>query len=167
MKLLLLFTSIVALAQTPALRKGISVEMAVTTSAVPMREADEAGSLIVAVTRSGQLYLEAEPVAPAAITAQARAGAKLFVKADTRASYAGVAVALTALRAAGVDGVSLLTSQRDPVDGRDTPPKGVRVSFGAPRESGQKAVGLEFAGPMLFGDVVRIIDAAGTAVFLR
>jgi hypothetical protein len=45
-------------AQTPVLRKGVSVQMAVTTNAVAMPGADSADSLVVAVTFRGTIYVE-------------------------------------------------------------------------------------------------------------
>ena len=45
-------------AQTPALRKGVSVQMPVTTNAVAMPDADLADSLVVAVTFRGTVFLE-------------------------------------------------------------------------------------------------------------
>jgi hypothetical protein len=59
----------------------------------------------------------------------------------------------------------LLTSQ--PGGAR---PNGLEVSVGALPDSPEKAVALDPAGPVLFGDVVRIIDASRSAavkVFLR
>jgi len=162
----------VALAQPPALRQGIRVEMAVTKSASPMREADQAGARIVAVTRSGDFYFEATPVTPAALTEELRVvrGSNIFVKVDTNAPYARVAALLTALRSAGGTNANLLTSQRDPTDGADAPPKGIRVSLGELPDSREKVIVLDAAGPMLFGDVVSIIEAsraAGAKVVLK
>jgi biopolymer transport protein ExbD len=175
MKRLLWITWIVtavALAQPPALRQGIRVEMALTNSAAPMREADQAGARIVAVTRSGDVYLEATPITPAALTEALRAAqsADIFIKADSNAPYARVAAVLGALRSAGDGTANLLTSQRDPTDGADAPPKGIRVSLGELPDSREKVIVLDAAGPLLFGDVVRILDAsraAGAKVVLK
>jgi hypothetical protein len=46
------FAAVIA-AQTPALRKGVSVQMPVTTNAVAMPDADLVDSLVVAVTFRG------------------------------------------------------------------------------------------------------------------
>jgi biopolymer transport protein ExbD len=164
-------TVAVALAQPPALRKGIRVEMTVTKSAEPMREADEASARIVAVTRNGETYLEAASVTSAALLEEFRAAgsARVYVKADARASYASVAEVLTALRATGAQRANLLSSQGDAA-GRSESPMGLSVSLGRLQESGEKAVILDPSGPLLFGDVVAIIDAsrsAGAKVFLK
>lgn len=162
----------VAQAQPPALRQGIRVEMAVTKSAAPMREADQAGARIVAVTRSGDIYLEATPMTLAALTEELRAarGSNVFVKVDTNAPYARVAVVLSALRSTGDGSANLLTSQRDPADGANAPPKGISVSLGGLPDSGEKVIVLDATGPLLFGDVVGILDAsraAGAKVVLK
>src|SRR5712671_6358598 len=47
-----------------ALRKGISVELAPTSSAVPVPDADKQDALIVTVTESGKIYLGPVSVAP-------------------------------------------------------------------------------------------------------
>jgi hypothetical protein len=52
-------------APTPALRKGVSVEMPVTMNAVAMPDADLADSVVVAVTLRGALFLEVTAVTPA------------------------------------------------------------------------------------------------------
>ena len=46
---------------TPVLKKGISVKMPVTTNAISVPKADEENSLVVTVTRDGNLYLGASP----------------------------------------------------------------------------------------------------------
>lgn len=166
-----LLLSAAAWAQAPVLRAGIRVEMALTSSAAPMREADQAGAHIVAVARNGAVYLEAAPITPAALATELRAAGtgSVFVKADARVPFASVASVLEAIRSTGATSTRLLTSQRDPSDGRDAPPKGIEVAFGAPAAT-DKAVALSPTGSLLFGDVVRILDASravGAKVFLR
>lgn len=165
---LVLIVAMTALAQQPVLRQGIRVEMVATRSATLMREADQADSLIVAVTRGGEAYLEANPVSLSALTEQVRAArsAGVYVKADAQAPYASVAAVLGALRAAGADTANLLSSQRDPSGS----PMGVSVSLGGVPDSREKVVRLDAIGPLLFGEVVGLIDAsraAGAKVILK
>src|ERR1700734_292413 len=47
-----------------AMQKGISVELAPTSSAVSVPEADKQDALIVAVTDTGGLYFGIDPVSP-------------------------------------------------------------------------------------------------------
>lgn len=165
---LIMIAATAALAQPPVLRPGISVQMVATRAATVMAEADQAGALIVAVTRSGQAYLETSPVTLAALTEQLRAArnSQVFIKADKSAPFADVAAVLGALRAAGANSANLLSGQRDPGGA----PMGVSVSLGGPANGREKSVFLDATGPLLFGDVVSIIDAsraAGVTVFLK
>jgi hypothetical protein len=64
--------SAAAFGQRPALRAGVNVEMAVSASAIPMTGADQADSQIVAVTRSGDLYLDVSLVGSTALAERLR-----------------------------------------------------------------------------------------------
>jgi biopolymer transport protein TolR len=123
-----------------ALRKGISVELAAAHNAVAMPDADKDGAIIVAVTRSGSVYLGIDPITPAALAKMpglsSRAEEKLYIKADARAPYANVAKVLDAVRAAGVTAPSLLTAQDEtPEPGKPGSPKGLEVRVSRPLPS--------------------------------
>jgi len=64
--LLALATTISAAPQSSAqaMQKGISVDLARTSSAVPVPDADNQDALIVTVTDSGGLYFGIDPVTP-------------------------------------------------------------------------------------------------------
>jgi biopolymer transport protein ExbD len=99
------------------LQAGVSVEMPVTTNAVPMPEADQPDALIVTVTVEGKVYLGIQPVDFKDLAAKLRqtsAGKPLYIKADARAPYAMVISVLDAATAFGSDRTILLTSQRGP-----------------------------------------------------
>ena len=118
-----------------ALRKGISVELAVTSNAVAMPDADKEDSLIVAVTSNGNVYFGIDPITPAALAEKhglsSRVDQKLYVKADARTPYANVMTVLDALRKAGVTAPNLLTAQHEPPEpGKIVPPKGLEVLVG-------------------------------------
>ncbi len=121
-----------------ALQKGISVEMAVTCNAVAMPDADNAGALIVAVTRTGSVYYGIDPITPAALARKpGLSEERLYIKADARTPYANVAKVLDAVRTAGVTAPNLLTSQPEtPEPGKLLPPKGLEVLVGPPLPSG-------------------------------
>ena len=130
---------------TPALRKGISVELPITSNAVAM-DADQDDALIVSVTDDGSTYLGANPTSPSRLTEEIkgdlsnRAEQKLYIKADARTAYANVLKVLDAVRTAGVEAPNLLTAQRDSsAPGSLVPPKGLEVSVGPPSPSGPKA----------------------------
>ena len=57
-----------SLAQAPEMTKGVSVQMATTSNAMPMPEADRTDAWIVAVTGSGQLYFGTQSVTPSSIS---------------------------------------------------------------------------------------------------
>jgi len=119
----------------PALRKGVSVELAVTRNAVSVPDADEEGSLIVAVTHDGRIYLGIAPVSGAALAtglkSSLRLKKKLYVKADARTLYANVVNVLNAASEADFESLTLLTSQPEPPQpGAIMTPKGLEVRVG-------------------------------------
>jgi biopolymer transport protein ExbD len=99
-----------------AMQKGISVELAPTSSAVPVPGADNPEALIITVTDTGKLYFGIDPVAPGSLAEKLKGPMSdrtqsLYVKADARAPYAWVVKVLDAARIAGVASVTLLTTQ--------------------------------------------------------
>ncbi len=134
-----------AAAQTPALRKGVNVQMAVTKNAVPEPEADEAQAWIVTVTEDGRLFFGAERVTAenlAQLMAQTPRNrtAKLFVKADARAPFSTVRRVLEIGRSILFQTQVLLTSQPEaPRPGGIVPPKGLEVLVGRTPLSGKEA----------------------------
>ena len=97
------------------MQKGISVELAPTTSAVPVPVADNRDALIITVTESGKLYFGIDAVAPDSVAKRLKdrqsPTQNLYIKADARAPYASVVKVVDAARVAGVAGVILLTAQ--------------------------------------------------------
>ena len=120
-------------AQTPALRKGVGVQMPVTTNAVAMPDADMADALVVAVTFGGSVYLEVVKVTPAQLSGDVKSriaghpGKRVYLKGDARTPYSTVAEVLDALRIAGVKAPILLTSQHDSTNASYVPPMGLKV----------------------------------------
>jgi biopolymer transport protein ExbD len=129
------------------MQKGISVELPVTSNAVPIPEADQEDALIVSVTDDGSVYFGVDPISPAALAEKIRDGLsnrterKLYIKADARTPYANVVKVLDAMRTAGVEAPNLLTAQRDS-SGQGTliPPKGLEVLIGPPLPAGSEAI---------------------------
>ena len=175
-------------AQTPALRKGVSVQMPVTTNAVAMPDADLADSLVVAVTYRGTVYLEVTTVTPAQLSGRVKAqlighpGKRVYLKGDARTPYSSVTEALDALRTAGVNAPILLTSQHDSTNAPYVPPMGLEVQLPPPVPDAAQSVILKAGnglasdaelkrsarrdrpivlradGTVVFGDVVHAID---------
>jgi biopolymer transport protein TolR len=123
------------IAQTPALQKGVSVQMAVTNNATPMPEADKQDAWILAVTATGQVYFGTEAVSAEQLSEEMKTrprnrNAELYVKADARAPYASVKKTLEAAKEVMFDNAVLLTKQPEaPALGMMVPPKGFDVSL--------------------------------------
>ena len=108
----------------PALKKGVSVEMAVASHAVEMRAADEQDATVVAITADGKVFLGITPTEPGAL-ASVSAGT-VYVKADSRVPYQKVLAVLDALRGKSV---VLLTATPNNVERSGiVPPYGMKVS---------------------------------------
>ena len=124
-------------AQSPALQKGISVELAPTSNATTMPDADNADAWIVTVTENGSVYFGTDPVTPAALAAEMQSRPrdrqqKLYIKADTRAPFGKVQRVLEAARDTFFEAPVLLTSQPEAsTPGTVTPPEGLDVWVGA------------------------------------
>jgi biopolymer transport protein ExbD len=134
-----------SLAQAPEMTKGVSVQMATTSNAMPMPEADRTDAWIVAVTGSGQLYFGTQSVTPEELAEQMRIHprnreSKLYINADARVAYASVKKALAAAKADLFDSAVLLTTQPEtPALGTMVPPKGLEVML-APASSSEPVV---------------------------
>ena len=84
----------------PAMRKGVSVQMAVAEHAVAMPAADTQEAIVVAITAEGKLYAGIEPVEPAALSKLS--ARTIYVKADSRVPFQTVLTVLDALRGKSV-----------------------------------------------------------------
>ena len=122
--------------QTPApvLQRGINVELPITRSAVLVPEADKENSLIVTITYDGSVYFGVDSMSPITLAERIKnvlsnQGEKtLFIKADARAPYAKVVEVIDAAHKTGVERITLLTGQQDPVmPGSVVPPQGLEL----------------------------------------
>jgi len=108
--------SLVPRSTAQALQKGISVELAPTSSAVPVPDADKQDATIITVTETGKLYFGIDMLTPDALQEKLKARAShhaqtLYIKADAKAPYAYVMKVLDAAHIAGIASVTLLTNQ--------------------------------------------------------
>jgi biopolymer transport protein ExbD len=87
-------------AQTPALKEGVSVDMPVASHAVEMRAADEQSALIVSITAHGVVFIGIDASGPAALNRLTEK--TVYIKADVRAPYQTVLAVLDALRGKSV-----------------------------------------------------------------
>jgi len=111
-----------SLAQSAAevpMQRGISVDLPVSSNAVAVPAADKADALVVTVTQDGSVYLGVNRIGVAALadsvrsTLAERKEKTLYIKADAHVPYTNVVRVLDAVRATGVENITLLTAQRD------------------------------------------------------
>jgi biopolymer transport protein TolR len=131
----------------PTLRKGISVEIPVTSTAISMPDADNEDALVVSITDDGSVYVGLNRTDPTALRGELTAvlsdqpEKKLYIKADARTAYASVAEVLGASRSAGVEEPNLLTAHRGSAkSGVLTVPEGLEVLVGPRMSSSSGAI---------------------------
>jgi biopolymer transport protein ExbD len=113
---LLTLSSVPPPSDAQAMQRGISVELAATSSAVPVPDADKQEALIITVTDTGRIYFGVDPVAPASLGEMLKGRLSqrtqsVYIKADARAPYASVVTVLDVAHAARVADITLLTTQ--------------------------------------------------------
>ncbi len=127
---IMLVLLIIFMVVTPMLQKGFSVELARVANPVDMPSADKDDAIIVAVTRSGDIFLGTQRTKKEELTSlvrdklTGRLDKTVFVKSDGRAKYGDVVAVVDEVRAAGVDQLGLLTERFQ--DQRKTPPPPIR-----------------------------------------
>ncbi len=127
---IMLVLLIIFMVVTPMLQKGISVDLTKVQNPVDMPNADRDDAIIVAVTRSGDIFLGTQKTPRDQITALVRdrianrLDKTVFVKSDARAKYGDVVALVDEVRAAGVDQLGLLTERLG--EQRKTPPPPTR-----------------------------------------
>jgi biopolymer transport protein ExbD len=111
--------------RTPALQRGVSVEMPVATHAVEMRAADEPNATVVAITADGRVFVGTDATDAAALSKLS--AQTVYVKADARVPYQKVLTVMDALRGKSV---VLLTAAPNNIEKtRIVPPYGMKVTF--------------------------------------
>lgn len=122
---IMLVLLIIFMVVTPMLQKGVSVDLAQVNNPRDMPDADKDDAIIVAVTRSGDLFLGTTKISREDLATQIkdrianRLDKTVFVKSDGRAKYGDVVAAVDEIRSAGVDQLGLLTERTRQ---RGTPP---------------------------------------------
>jgi len=110
----------------PVLRKGVSVQMPVSSQATEMVDADAESATVVTVTAKGSLYVG---IRPAQLDSLGQLNAQtVYVKADARVPYQHVLTVLDALRGHSV--VLLVSSPASAEKTGIVPTYGVKVAFG-------------------------------------
>jgi biopolymer transport protein ExbD len=114
---IMLVLLIIFMVITPMLQKTFSVDMVKTANPHDMKDADKEDSVVLAVTRDGNVFLGTEPIALDEVTQRTKdmISGKLdktvYVKSDARAKYGDVVKVINNVRAAGVDSLGLLTEK--------------------------------------------------------
>jgi biopolymer transport protein TolR len=99
-----------------------SVDLAKVAHPVSMRGADREDVMVVAVTRTGDVYFLGDKTVPQQlffkIHTQLALGSekKVYINADARAKYGLVRTVLSAVQSAGVERVGFLVSKRETRD---------------------------------------------------
>jgi biopolymer transport protein ExbD/biopolymer transport protein TolR len=102
------------------LPKIVPVDLAKVSNPVEMSEADREDALMVAITRDGNVWFGGDQVTfgqlPVAIRQRVSEGAepRLYIRADMRARYGGVARILACVRAAGIETVAFIVDKCTP-----------------------------------------------------
>ena len=116
----LLVLLIIFMVITPMLQQKVAIDMAKVDNPVAMPDADKEDAIVVAVTRSGDVFLGQNRIALAELGNKVRdkladtPGKTIYVRADARAQFRAVEDAIDAVRTAGVEDVGLLTQKREP-----------------------------------------------------
>ena len=104
---------------TPMLQNKVQVDMAKVDNTTNMPDADKEDAIVVAVTRSGDVFLGQNRTSLDQLGIQVRdkladkPGKTIYIRADARAQYKAVEDAIDAVRTAGVDDVGLLTQKKE------------------------------------------------------
>ena len=110
---------IIFMVVTPMLQKGTTVELAKTHNPTDMPAADHDDAVLVAVTRDGKYWLNADKINIDQLGGKVndllatKMDKTVFVRSDARAKYGDVVAVVDTIRNAGVDKVGLLTERID------------------------------------------------------
>jgi biopolymer transport protein ExbD/biopolymer transport protein TolR len=102
---------------TPMLQNKVNVNLATSTSATAMQDANKSDAVVIAVTRDSRIYLGQNQTTLANLGSQVstdlenKTNKTVYFRADARASYGTVMNAIDAIRTAGVENLGLLTQQ--------------------------------------------------------
>jgi biopolymer transport protein TolR len=102
----------------------VAVDLAKASNPIEMAEADREDALVVAITRDGNVWFGSNHVTlenlPVVIQQRVSQGAErtVYIRADMRARYGGVARVLACVRAAGIERVAFLVEKGTPPHSR-------------------------------------------------
>jgi len=108
---------IIFMVVTPMLQKGISVDLTKAENPIKMQDADKEDAVVVAITRDGKAFLQADPVSLDQITPLVKdrlatnPNKTVYIKSDRQTQYGNVVEVVENVRAAGVESLGLLTER--------------------------------------------------------
>ena len=103
---------------TPMVQNKVNVNLARTTEADLMPDAEKEDAVVVAITRDNHVYLGANQIdvdslgGKVADMLQNKTNKLIYLRADARSQYGKVEDAIDSVRTAGVDQIGLLTEKR-------------------------------------------------------
>jgi biopolymer transport protein ExbD/biopolymer transport protein TolR len=103
---------------TPMLQNKVNVDLANSTTATPMDDANKEDAVVVAITRDSRIYLGQNQTTVSSLGSQVsddlskQTNKVVYFRADARAHYGTVMDAIDAVRTSGVEEVGMLTSQQ-------------------------------------------------------
>ena len=106
---------------TPMIVRGVSVDLPITSH--HDRKNDDNKDLVVSINAAGDVYLDADKVAPERLTAAVEEQRRrfpdkgVFLKADHRIHYGVARRTMEAIHRAGVEDVQIGTDERKPAEG--------------------------------------------------
>lgn len=134
--LLTVLTILLALPQSgaQAMQKGVSVELAPTSSAVPVPDADNQDAVIITVTDTGKIYFGVDLLATKSLGEMLKNRVpperNVYLKVDARAPYANVVRILDVAHASGLTNIALLTTQgKTSQPGKLAVPEGIELTL--------------------------------------
>jgi len=103
---------------TPMVQNKVNVNLARTTEADLMPDAEKEDAVVVAITRDNHVYLGANQVDVDSLGGKVadmltnKTNKLIYLRADARSQYGKVEDAIDSVRTAGVDQIGLLTEKR-------------------------------------------------------
>ena len=115
----MLVVLIIFMVITPLLNKGVNIDLAKARNPIVMADAEKEDSVVVAITRDGQVFLSPglQKTDPAELAPKVKdllsdkPNKLVYMRVDARAKYERVEDVVDNMRAGGVDDVALLTDQ--------------------------------------------------------
>ena len=127
------------------LQRGVSVQLAVTSNAVAVPNADKQDALVVALTADGSIYLRGDRLPTPALADRVRSilstrnEKTLYIKADARAPYGRLVEVIDAVRNQALKVLrSLRHNEMRRTKGRSCRPRGLKCGSFSPEATSQR-----------------------------